>query len=95
MRALGEGLGEGSVAVEGSQPARKARRNHRIFRVDGKTRGVEDAEHVKHAWAVCFGCSVGRGARPQTPKTSPMGVFLVFKEPGGTKNATSLSHFSC
>ena len=50
----------GSVAVEGSQPAQKVQHNHRIFQVDGKTRGVEDAEHIKHTWAVCFGCSVGR-----------------------------------
>ena len=59
----------GSVALEGSQPARKARHNRRIFRVNGKTRGVEDTEHVKHAWAVCFGCSAGAGKVSKTPNT--------------------------
>jgi len=43
--------------------------NRRIFRVDGKTRGVKDAEHVKHAWAVCFGCSAGAGKVSKTPNT--------------------------
>ena len=32
---------------------------------------------------------------PEHQKQAPMGLFLVFGEPGGMKNATVTSCFSC